>query len=107
MGIQKWSENVILVELRDRDELQTAVQMVREKGDCEVVIDFSSVDLVGSRILSRLIELEMLLRDGGRKLILCSVSPAVKGVFVVARLDTLFTFAADKFAALANVQVMG
>ena len=107
MGIQNWSENVILVELRDQDELQAAIQMVRDKGDCEVVIDFSRVELVGSRILSLLIELETLLRGHARKLVLCSVSPAIKGVFVVAQLETLFTFAADKFAALASVQVMG
>ena len=34
--------------------------------------------------------------DCGHKLTLCSVAPAVKGVFIIARLDDLFEFAEDR-----------
>ncbi len=45
MGIQDWSENVILVDLPQEpemgDELKTVTEVVRDRGDCDVVIDFS------------------------------------------------------------------
>ena len=87
MGIQSWSENVILVNLPhwlgDHAELQTVVEMVREKGDCNVVIDFSSVYVVGSTTFARLLELRQVLQDSGHKLVLCGLSPATKGVFTI------------------------
>ncbi len=33
--------------------------------------------------------------------------PATKGVFTIARLDDLFEFAEDRFAALAGLQMIG
>jgi anti-anti-sigma factor len=111
MGIQSWSEDVILVnlprELEEHNELQTVVAMVREKEDCNVVIDFSNVDIVGSTTFARLLELRQVVHDRGHKLVLCGVAPATKGVFTVARLDGLFDFVADRFAALATLQMIG
>lgn len=74
MSIQNWSEDVILVNLpqrlEDHAELQTVVKMVREKGDCNVVIDFSAVAIVGSPTFARLLELRQMLLDSGHKLVL-------------------------------------
>jgi hypothetical protein len=48
MGIQNWSEEIILVDLPPEpdmgEELKTVTQVARDRGDCEVVIDFSKVD---------------------------------------------------------------
>ena len=110
MSIHCWSEEVILVdlprELEKHDELQTVIGMVRERGGCDVVIDLSGVAVVGGRGLAWLLELRRLLQDGGHKLTLCSVAPATKGVFTITRLDDLFEFAEDRFAALANLQMI-
>jgi len=43
-----------------------------------------------------LLEIRRLLTDCGRKLTLCGVAPAIKGVFIIARLDDLFEFVEDR-----------
>ncbi|MDI6451727.1 STAS domain-containing protein [Anaerobaca lacustris] len=111
MGIQQWSEDVILVNLprrlQEHDELQSVIDMAHKRGDSDVVVDFSSVDVVGCTTLTWLLELRQLLQDRGHTLVLCSVAPATKGIFTVARLDEVFGFVEDRFAALAHFQTIG
>jgi len=108
MSIQRWSEDVILVDLpggpEDHDELQTVIGMVRAGDDCDVVIDFSHVDAVNGTCLADLLDLQGLVDECGHKLTLCSVAPAIKGLLTIARLDDLFEFAEDRFTALASLQ---
>jgi anti-anti-sigma factor len=110
MGIQYWSGDIILVnlpwKLQVHGELQRVMEMVRERGDCNVVVDFSSVDVVGGTTFTQLLKLRQVLQDSGHKLVLCGLSPATKGVFTIARLDSVFEFVEDRFAALAGVQMM-
>lgn len=109
MGIQDWSEDIILVDLPQEpeigEELKTVTEMVRERGDCDVVIDFSSVDIVTSSSLSKLLKLRKLLADCGHQLVFCNVAAATKGIFTVTGLDGIFEFADDKFVALASLQM--
>ncbi len=35
------------------------------------------------------------------------LAPATRGVFTIARLDDVFDFVEDKFAALAHLQILG
>jgi anti-anti-sigma factor len=111
MGIQNWSEDIILVELPSEpdmgDELKTVTELVRDRGDCEVVIDFSSVDIVTSSSLSKLLKLRKLLSDCGHRLVLCNVAAATKGIFTVTGLDGIFEITDDKFVALASLQIVG
>ena len=62
MGIQNWSEDIILVDLPQEphmgDELKTVTEIVRDRGNCDVVIDFSSIDIVTSSSLSKLLKLQ-------------------------------------------------
>jgi hypothetical protein len=55
MSIHRWLQDVILVdlplELEKHSELQTVVGMVRNGSDCDIVIDFSHVDVVGGACL--------------------------------------------------------
>lgn len=110
MGIQNWSEEIILVDLPQEpeigDELQTITEMVRDRGDCDVVIDFSRVDIVTSSSLSKLLKLRKLLADCGHRLLFCSVAAATKGIFTVTGLDGIFEIADDKFVALASLQMV-
>lgn len=111
MGIQNWSEDVILVDLPGEpemgEELTTVTQMVRDRGDCDVVVDFAGVDIVTSSSLSKLLKLRKLLTDCGHRLVFCSVAPATKGIFTVTGLDGIFEIADDKFVALASLQMVG
>jgi len=110
MGIQDWSEDIILVDLPQEpemgDELKTVTEMVRDRGDCEVVIDFSGVDIITSSSISKLLKLRKLLTDCGHRLVFCSVAAATRGIFTVTGLDGIFEFADDKFVALASLQMV-
>lgn len=111
MAIQNWSEDIILVDLPPEpemaDELETVTTMVRDRGDCDVVIDFSKVDIVTSSSISKLLKLRKLLGDCGHRLVFCSVAAATKGIFTVTGLDGIFELADDKFVALASLQMVG
>ncbi|GAI38780.1 unnamed protein product [marine sediment metagenome] len=110
MGIQNWSDDIILVDLSQEpemaDELKTAIETVRDRGDCDVVIDFSSVDIVTSSSLSKLLKLRKMLADCGHRLVFCGVAPATKGIFTVTGLDGIFELVDDKFVALASLQMV-
>jgi anti-anti-sigma factor len=110
MGIQNWSEDIILVDLPPEpqmgDEIKSATEMVRDRGDCEVVIDFSKVDIVTSSSLSKMLRLRKLLADCGHRLVFCNVAAATKGIFTVTGLDGIFEMVDDKFVALASLQLV-
>ncbi len=110
MGIQNWSEDIVLVDLPQEpnmgDELKTVTGIVRDRGDCDVVIDFSNVDIITSSSLSKLLKLRKLLADCGHRLVFCNVAPATKGVFTVTGLEGVFELADDKFVALASLQMV-
>ena len=111
MMVQHASQDSILVNLpwspSAHKELQAVGEIVHGCSDHNVVVDFSDVDVAGGAIFTWLLELRQSLQDRGRKLILCSVAPATRGVFTVARLDEVFDFAKDRSAALARLQVVG
>jgi anti-anti-sigma factor len=111
MGIQNWSETIVLVDLPQEpemgDELKDLTEIIRDRGDCDVVINFSSVDIVSSSSLSKLLKLRKLVGDCGHRLVFCSVALATKGIFTVTGLDGVFELADDKFVALAALQMSG
>ena len=108
MGIQNWSEDIILVDLPQEpqigDELKAVTEIVRDRGDCNVVLDFSAIDIVTSSSLSAMLKLRKLLADCGYRLIFCNVAAATKGIFTVTGLDGVFELVDDKFVALASLQ---
>jgi len=110
MGIQNWEEDIILVDLSREpemgDELKNVTEMVRDRGDCDVVIDFSDVDIITSSSLSKLLKLRKLLADCGHQLVFSNVAAATKGIFTVTGLEGVFEVVDDKFVALASLQVV-
>lgn len=109
MGIQNWSDDIILVDLPQepqiQDELKTVTEIVRDRGDCDVVIDFSNVDIVTSSSISALLKLRKLMTDCSHRLVFCNVACATKGIFTVTGLDGIFEIVDDKFVALAGLQI--
>jgi anti-anti-sigma factor len=110
MGIQDWSEDVVLVDLPEEpqmgDELKAVTEIIRDRGNCDVVVDFSDIDIITSSSLSKLLKLRKLLADCGHRLVFCNVAAATRGVFTVTGLDGVFEFADDKFVALASLQIV-
>jgi len=110
MGIQNWSEDIVLVDLPPEpeinEELKTVIEIVWDEGNHNVILDFSHVDIVTSSILSKLLKLRKSLADCGHHLILCSIASATRGIFTVTGLDGVFQVFDDKFAALASLQMV-
>ena len=110
MAIQNWSDEIVLVDLPEEpemgEELKTVTTMLRDRGDCDLVIDFSKVDIVTSSSLSKLLRLRKLAADCGHRVVFCNVAAATRGIFTVTGLDGVFDLAEDKFVALAGLQIV-
>jgi len=111
MSIQNWSDNIIVVDLPPEpeiaDELKTVTEMVRSRGDVDVVMDFSDVDIITSSSISSLLRLRKLLSDCNRRMVFCSVAAATRNVFVTTGIEEIFEFIDDKFIALTSMQMVG
>ena len=109
MNVENQSRNIIVVDLPPHPEavgeLKNCVETLKDRIDCDVIIDFSHVDTLTTMEITSLLTLRNLLTQAGRHLMLCNICSAVKGIFAVTCLDKVFEFADSKSAALANVQV--
>ena len=110
MGIQNWSENVILVNLCKEpdlgEELQTVIEMVGADTASDVVLDFADIDIITSSSIAKMLKLRKVLRDNRHTLLFSSVGPKTKSIFNVTGLDTVFEFVDDQFTALASLQMV-
>ena len=110
MGIQNWSDDVILVNLAQEpdmgEELLTVISMVTENGNLNVVVDFADVDIVTSSSIAKLLKLRKVLCDNEQRLVFCSVQPKTKSIFSVTGLNNVFGFMDDQFVALASLQLV-
>ena len=111
MGIENLPEGIIYVTLPGEPklggELDKVCQVVAENGDCNVVVDFSDVDIVTSPNLSNLLKLRKQLENNSKRLICCGVSAMTKGIFTITGLETVFEFVDNKFAALKALEAQG
>jgi anti-anti-sigma regulatory factor len=112
MGIKNISNDVLLVELPSKspkiaNQLKALNEAVSKKGDCDVIIDFSRVEIINSANISNLLILHNMQEGSGRQLILCNVATVTKCIFVVAGLNTIFNFADNKSKAMATVEQGG
>lgn len=110
MGIQNWSDDIILVDLPQEpqlgEELKSVTEVFCDRGDCDIVLDFSDIDIVTSSSLSKLLKLRKLATDCSHKVIFCNVAAATRGIFTVTGLDGVFELVEDKFVALASLQIV-
>ena len=109
MGIQNWSETVILVNLAPEpymgEELATVIAMAAEHPEKDVIIDFADVQIVTSSNIAKLLKLRKTLFDNDRRLVLSSVQPKTQTIFALTGLDSVFDFLDDQVVALASLQV--
>jgi len=108
MTVQNWSDDIILVELHREPqmagELTTTIDIVNDRGNCDVILDFSEVDIITSPSLSKLLKLRKLLSDCGHRLVFCNVPEFTKSAFKVTGLDGIFELADDRLAASESLQ---
>ena len=108
MGIQNWSETVILVNLAPEpymgEELAAVISMADEHSEKDVVVDFADVQIVTSSSIAKLLKLRKTLFDTGRRLALSSVQAKTRTIFTLTGLDSVFDFLDDQVIALASLQ---
>ena len=107
MEIEHLPENVFFVCLQERqlrNELVAINDTLSSGCTCDVIIDFSNVEMLTSEGISSLIILERLLKSYGHKIVLCAVSLNNRQVLERTGIQPLFEFADDQFAALQSVQ---
>jgi anti-anti-sigma factor len=76
---------------------------LRRGGRADLVVDLLGVGFAGSAALGGFVALQRVARAKGGRMVFCNVDPTVFEVFRVSRLDGLYTFAADRAAALASL----
>src|SRR3954453_16808219 len=110
MPVEKWSENVIVMRLgedphlgEDLDALDEATK--KPAAPVGVVVDFSSVKMVNSSTLARLIKVRRQMAAGGGRLILCGMNDQVWGAFLVTNLDKLFEVTTSVAVARATLKI--
>lgn len=108
MAIQKWSENITIVELGNdpqfTDELTSVIETLEEEPS-DVVLNFSAVSFVNSSNVAKLLRLRKQMMSCDRRMLLCGVNTQVWGVFLVTGLDKIFEFTGDIATALATLQM--
>ena len=109
MEIQKLSENIIFVTLSSYEpnisnELKELNDIVTQKSDCDIILDFSYIELINSSNISNLLLLRGFAEENGRSLILCNVQSVTKCIFVVAGLAEIFNFCENQEEALRAIK---
>jgi anti-anti-sigma factor len=100
MNARVYPGDVLVVELppgmRVCGELEKILRLVESRDESDVMVDFRNVTILTSRSLTSLMHLRDLLRSRGRRLLLCSLDQAAKGVLSVTGLDRVFEIVEDR-----------
>ena len=112
MSIESPSQELTLVNLpvdagQIDKELKELNGSMGTSPECDVIIDFSTVEIITSSSISNLLILHSLLLENGHRLVLCNLKVPTRCIFSVAGLTEVFEFASDRAAALAALQANG
>ncbi len=66
----------------------------------DTILDFSQVEFISSAVLNKLIVLDRAIRSLGGQLVLCELSPRLRDLLSVTRLDHMLQIVDDQRAAL-------
>ena len=86
------------------EELDTVKEKISDQRTYNVIIDFFRVELINSSNIGTLLVLRSMLLNAGYQLVLCNVKVVTKGIFTVAGLSKVFTFANNKETAIATLR---
>jgi len=108
MGIQNFSEDIILITLPQQpqygQEIEIVNKLLSDSVDFDVMVDFSKVEILTSGSICGLITLDKTLKGSGRKLVFFDIPSAIKQIFVRTGLLAVFVLVDDEFDALEHIQ---
>lgn len=109
MSIDRWSENILVVELQDdpafSDDLTALTEELGDKNKMDVVLDFGALTYLNSSNIAKLLKLRKQLVAAKRRMVICGIDTNVWGLFLVTGLDKVFDFADNVATGLASVQI--
>jgi anti-sigma B factor antagonist len=88
------------VDLSCSRDLQTHLRKAMEGKPKGVVVNLAKVPYMDSSGVATLVEAMQIARKQGTKLVLCALQDKVRSIFEIARLDRVFTIAADEASAM-------
>ncbi len=71
----------------------------------DTVLDFSRVEFISSAVLNKLIVLDRAIESLGGKLVVCGLSPSIRDLLSMTRLDQMFRVATDQETALQQFKL--
>jgi anti-sigma B factor antagonist len=106
------TDGLVVVELADRKILDEAIisqiadqlyALAAEADAPKLVLDFVNVSHMSSGALGMLITLHKRVREKSGQLRLCNISPSIFEVFVITRLNEVFTVCETRDAAIGDL----
>jgi len=100
------SDGVVLspsgeIDLARSPSMRARVAEVMKQNPKRVVVDLSGVPYMDSSGVATLVEALQGTRKSGGRLVLCGLTPRVRSILEISRLDTVFTIAADRASAMS------
>jgi len=87
------------IDLSRSPSMRAQVTAAMRKSPKRLVIDLSGVSYMDSSGVATLVEALQSTRKAGAKLLLCGLTPRVRSILEISRLDTVFSIVADRTAA--------
>lgn len=109
MTIERWSENIVVVDLQDdpsfTDDVASVLDQIDGKAEFNLVLNFRGVSYLNSSNIAKLLKLRRKVQSHRRRIVLCEIDANVWGLFLVTGLDKVFDFADSVATGLASLQL--
>lgn len=90
------------IDINTSPDIKKNFEKIIDKKTPRVVINFSKVTYVDSSGLATLVEILKGMRSYGGKMRLSNLSPKIKSLFEITKLEKLFDIIADEAEAISN-----
>jgi len=103
-GVKVFTLTGRLMDQAEADGLTSALKQEIENGHSNIVLDLSGLKYMNSTGLNIMINVLTKTRNAGGEAIIINVSESVKQLFVVTKLDTIFTIMSSKEDAFKRLK---
>jgi anti-sigma B factor antagonist len=90
------------IDINTAPDIKKHFEKVLSKKAPKIVINFAKVTYVDSSGLATLVEILKLMRTYGGKMKLSNLSPKIKSLFEITKLEKLFDIMADESSAISD-----
>lgn len=88
------------IDLAHSPALRNSLRQAQSAKPARLIVDLGQVDYMDSSGVATLVEALQIARRNNTRMVLCGMKDRVRSIFEIARLDTVFTIAPSREAAL-------